>query len=124
MNTNKRILIVDSHSTMLRIIRNLLEQIGFKDIDESTDVESALEKFKVEDYGLVMSEWDIEGGSGYDFLKSIRGGDHNNQAPFIMLTAESNTANVIKAKEAGVSNFIVKPFNAETLKNKIRSAIA
>lgn len=123
MNTNIKVLIVDDYSTMLRIIRNLLNQIGFKDIDEAADGTQALEKFKQADYGLVISDWNMEPMSGYDFLKGVRAGAHNSNVPFIMITAESKTENVIKAKQAGVSNYIVKPFNAETLKGKIESVL-
>lgn len=123
MNTDIKVLIVDDYKTMLRIVRNLLNQIGFKDIDEAMDGTEALEKFQKNKYGLVISDWNMEPMSGYDFLKGVRGGAHNKDCPFIMVTAESKTENVIKAKQAGVSNYIVKPFNAETLKGKIESVL-
>lgn len=123
MNTDMKVLIVDDYKTMLRIVRNLLNQIGFKDIDEATDGTMALEKFGQANYGLVISDWNMEPMSGFDFLKAVRGGVHNKDVPFIMVTAESKTENVIKAKQAGVSNYIVKPFNAETLKGKIESVL-
>jgi len=123
MNTDMKVLIVDDYATMLRIIRNLLAQIGFKNVDEASDGTQALEKFKANDYGLVISDWNMEPMSGYDFLKEIRAGSHNTDVPFIMITAESKTENVVKAKQAGVSNYIVKPFNAETLKGKIESVL-
>jgi two-component system chemotaxis response regulator CheY len=82
-----------------------------------------LEKFKSANYGLVISDWNMEPMSGYELLKEIRGGAHSKDVPFIMITAESKTENVIKAKQAGVSNYIVKPFNAETLKGKIESVL-
>lgn len=123
MNKNIRVLIVDDYKTMLRIIRNLLNQIGFKEVDEAADGTQALEKFNSGNYGLIISDWNMEPMSGYDFLKAVRAGAHNNKVPFIMVTAESKTENVIKAKQAGVSNYIVKPFNAETLKAKIESVL-
>jgi two-component system chemotaxis response regulator CheY len=123
MNTDMKVLIVDDYNTMLRIIRNLLQQIGFKDITEAADGEAALEKFNADNYGLVISDWNMEPMSGYELLKSIRAGNKNASVPFIMITAESKTENVIKAKQAGVSNYIVKPFNAETLKGKIESVL-
>ena len=123
MNTDMKVLIVDDYNTMLRIIRNLLNQIGFKDIEEAADGTQALEKFRSGDYGLIISDWNMEPMSGYDFLKEVRAGSHNPKIPFIMITAESKTENVIKAKQAGVSNYIVKPFNAETLKGKIQSVL-
>lgn len=123
MNTDMKVLIVDDYNTMLRIIRNLLNQIGFKDVDEALDGTQALEMFNKKDYGMVISDWNMEPMSGYDFLKHVRAGSHNKDVPFIMITAESKTENVIKAKQAGVSNYIVKPFNAETLKGKIESVL-
>ena len=123
MNTDMKVLIVDDYKTMLRIVRNLLNQIGFKDIDEATDGTMALEKFGQANYGLVISDWNMEPMSGFDFLKAVRAGAHNKDVPFIMVTAESKTENVIKAKQAGVSNYIVKPFNAETLKGKIETVL-
>lgn len=124
MDTNIKVLIVDDYNTMLRIIRNLLNQIGFKDVEEASDGTVALEKFKKDNYGLIISDWNMEPMSGYDFLKHVRAGATNKDVPFIMITAESKTENVIKAKQAGVSNYIVKPFNADTLKGKIESVLA
>ena len=123
MNTDIKVLIVDDYNTMLRIIRNLLQQIGFKNVTEASDGEDALKKFNADNFGLVISDWNMEPMSGYDLLKSIRAGQRNKDGPFIMVTAESKTENVIKAKQAGVSNYIVKPFNAETLKAKIESVL-
>lgn len=123
MDTSVKVLIVDDYKTMLRIVRNLLNQIGFKDIEEATDGQMALEKFNQDNYGLIISDWNMEPMSGYDFLRAVRGGAKNKDVPFIMVTAESKTENVIKAKQAGVSNYIVKPFNAETLKGKIESVM-
>ena len=83
----------------------------------------ALEMFKSKTYGLVISDWNMEPMSGLDLLKQIRAGTNNNKVPFIMVTAESKTDNVIAAKEAGVSNYIVKPFNAATLKTKLSTVL-
>ena len=118
------VLIVDDYQTMLRIIKNLLGQLGFKKIDEATDGSAALELMKNKTYGLVISDWNMEPMTGLDLLKNVRANNDNNQkVPFIMITAESKTENVIAAKQAGVDNYIVKPFNAETLKQKITSVI-
>lgn len=122
--TDINILIVDDYNTMLRIIRNLLKQLGFNNVDEAHDGTEALELIKHKQYGLVISDWNMEPMTGLDLLKSIRGGDARHKAvPFIMVTAESKTENVVAAKEAGASNYIVKPFNADTLKQKMVSAI-
>jgi two-component system chemotaxis response regulator CheY len=118
------ILVVDDYSTMRRIIRNLLNQLGFPNIDEATDGSMALGMVGQKKYGLIVSDWNMEPMSGLDLLKGIRGGTSENKTvPFIMVTAESKTENVIMAKQAGVNNYIVKPFNAETLKGKIAAVI-
>lgn len=114
------VLIVDDYKTMLRIIKNLLGQIGFKNVDEATDAPTAISFMKNKKYGLVISDWNMEPMTGLDFLKHVREHENDNQdVPFIMVTAESKTENVIEAKKAGVNNYIVKPFNADTLKQKI-----
>jgi two-component system chemotaxis response regulator CheY len=104
---------------MVRIIRNLLKQLGFSDIDDAKDGQEALEKMNGRKYGLVISDWNMEPMTGYELLKSVRSSDTLQRTPFIMVTAESKTENVIAAKKAGVNNYIVKPFNAATLKSKI-----
>ena len=113
------ILIVDDYKTMLRIIRNLLKQIGFQNVDEATDGQAALERLRQRQYGLVISDWNMEPMTGLDLLRKVRADDSLHPVPFIMVTAESKTENVVTAKEAGVNNYIVKPFNAATLKNKL-----
>jgi len=125
VDMNMNVLIVDDYNTMLRIIKNLLKQLGFKNIDEATDGAMAYEKLKSKDYGLVISDWNMEPITGIEFLKRVRGDDGTKyqKTPFIMVTAESKTENVIAAKQAGVDNYIVMPFNAETLKQKIVSVI-
>jgi two-component system, chemotaxis family, chemotaxis protein CheY len=115
------VLVVDDYSTMVRIIRNLLAQIGFADVDDAKDGVSALEKMRIKRYGLVISDWNMEPMTGYDLLKEVRADPGLGQVPFIMVTAESKTENVIAAKKAGVNTYIVKPFNAQTLKSKIES---
>ena len=117
-------MIVDDYNTMLRIIKNLLKQLGFSNVDEATDGAMALDMVKGKDYGLIISDWNMEPMSGIELLKEIRGsGASYADTKFIMVTAESKTENVIAAKQAGVNNYIVKPFNAETLKQKMVSVI-
>lgn len=123
VDKNMNVLIVDDYKTMLRIIKNLLKQLGFNNVDEATDGSMALDMFQSKDYGLVISDWNMEPMSGLDLLRHVRGGAANADVPFIMVTAESKTDNVIVAKKAGVSNYIVKPFNAETLKTKIEAVL-
>jgi two-component system chemotaxis response regulator CheY len=115
------ILVVDDYNTMIRIIRNLLKQIGFENVDDASDGSAALAKMQGKKYGLVISDWNMEPMTGYDLLKEVRASPELSQTPFIMITAESKTENVIAAKKAGVSNYIVKPFNAATLKTKMEA---
>jgi two-component system chemotaxis response regulator CheY len=118
-----KVLVVDDYSTMRRIIRNLLTQIGYTDIDEASDGGDALQKLRQVHYGLVISDWNMEPMTGYDLLKQVRADEKLKATPFIMVTAESKTDNVIAAKKAGVDNYIVKPFNAATLQQKINSVM-
>ncbi len=113
------ILVVDDYNTMIRIIRNLLRQLGFEDVDDASDGSAALSKMRGKRYGLVISDWNMEPMTGFELLKQVRADAELGTTPFIMVTAESKTENVIAAKQAGVNNYIVKPFNAETLKSKI-----
>ena len=115
------ILIVDDYNTMIRIIRNLLRQLGFVNIDDANDGAAALAKMEQRKYGLVISDWNMEPMTGYDLLQHVRAHAQLSATPFIMVTAESNQAIVVAAKKAGVSNYIVKPFNAQTLKSKIEA---
>ena len=119
-----QILVVDDYRTMIRIIRNLLKQIGYEHVDEATDGSEALTKMRGKRYGLIISDWNMEPMTGYEFLKEVRADPALAPTPFIMVTAESKTENVIAAKKAGVNNYIVKPFNAQTLKNKIDAVFA
>ena len=113
------ILIVDDYKTMLRIIRNLLKQHGFENVEEATDGSAALQKLRESKFGLVISDWNMEPMTGIQLLREVRADENMKKMPFIMVTAESKTENVVIAKEAGVSNYIVKPFNAATLKSKL-----
>lgn len=123
VDMNINILIVDDYKTMLRIIRSLLNQIGFNNVDDAPDGSSALARLKEKKYELVISDWNMEPMTGLELLKNVRSDEALKTIPFIMVTAESKTENVIAAKQAGVSNYIVKPFNAETLKAKLASVL-
>ena len=118
------VLVVDDYNTMIRIIRNLLKQIGFSDIDDAADGSAALARMREKKYGLVISDWNMEPMTGYELLKEVRADPGLSKTPFIMVTAESKTENVMAAKKAGVNNYIVKPFNAQTLKTKIEAVFA
>ncbi|WP_114943958.1 response regulator [Microvirga calopogonii] len=113
------VLVVDDYQTMVRILRNLLKQIGFNDVDDASDGQAALEKLRARKYGLVISDWNMAPMTGYELLQQVRADAELNALPFIMVTAEAKTENVVAAKKAGVNNYIVKPFNAETLRTKI-----
>src|ERR1051325_609116 len=118
------VLIVDDYKTMIRIIRNLLKQLGFVNVDEAGDGSAALNMMRQKNYGLVISDWNMEPMTGFELLREVRADDHLSRTPFIMVTAESKTENVIAAKKAGVNNYIVKPFNAQTLQQKIETVFA
>jgi two-component system chemotaxis response regulator CheY len=124
VDSSMPILVVDDYSTMIRIIRNLLRQLGFQHVDDATDGTMALAKMQNRRYGLVISDWNMEPMTGYELLKQVRADPNISSTPFIMVTAESKTENVIAAKQAGVNNYIVKPFNAATLKSKIEAVFA
>ena len=125
VDNNMRVLIVDDYKTMPRIMRNLLKQLSFENVEEAIDGTAALEKLREfnGEFGLVISDWNMEPMTGIQLLRELRGDDELKQIPFIMVTAESRSENVIAAKEAGVSNYIVKPFNAETLKSKMENVL-
>ena len=113
------ILVVDDYQTMLRIIRNLLQQIGFENVDDAGNGEIALQKIREKHYKLIISDWNMEPMTGFQLLQRVREERGSSEIPFIMVTAESKTDNVVAARRAGVSHYIVKPFNAATLKAKI-----
>src|SRR3979411_68033 len=119
IDKSMNVLIVDDYKTMLRIIRNLLEQIEFNNVEEASDGAEALAKLRTGNFGLVISDWNMAPMTGLQLLQEVRADTRLKHVPFIMITAESKTENVVAAKQAGVSNYIVKPFNAETLKGKI-----
>ena len=117
------VLVVDDYKTMVRIIRNLLKQLGFNNVDEASDGTEALDKMQKGNFGLVISDWNMEPMTGYELLRHVRADERLKGTPFIMVTAESKTENVIAAKKAGVNNYIVKPFNAQTLRSKMATVI-
>ena len=123
VDLNMKVLVVDDYKTMVRIIRNLLKQLNFNNVEEASDGGSALRKLREGNFGLVVSDWNMEPMTGFQLLKEVRADDKLKDLPFIMVTAESKTENVIAAKEAGVSNYIVKPFNAATLKSKLTGVL-
>jgi two-component system chemotaxis response regulator CheY len=124
VDKSMNVLIVDDYKTMLRIIRNLLKQIDFNNVEEACDGTEALTKLRAGNFGLVISDWNMQPMTGLELLQEVRQDARLKALPFIMITAESKTENVVAAKQAGVSNYIVKPFNAETLREKIEKVLA
>jgi two-component system chemotaxis response regulator CheY len=125
LSPDMRVLIVDDHKTMLRIVRNMLAQINITQVDEATDGEAALRKLLEEKYDLILSDWNMQPMPGLQFLQQVRRDVtyRHTHVPFILVTAEARPENVMEARNAGVDNYIVKPFNAETLESKISTAL-
>ncbi|MBI5599143.1 MAG: chemotaxis response regulator CheY [Deltaproteobacteria bacterium] len=123
LDQKMRILIVDDFSTMRRIIRNLLKEAGYSNVDEADDGATALPKLKSEKFDFIISDWNMPLMSGLDLLKAVRADAGLKGIPFLMVTAEAVQENIIQAAQAGVSSYIVKPFTAATLKEKIDKII-
>ncbi|BCB96450.1 two-component system response regulator [Dissulfurispira thermophila] len=119
-NFGIKVLVVDDFPTMRRIVKNLLKQIGFENIDEAEDGAQALNKLRSGNYGLVVSDWNMPNMEGIDLLRNVRQeAEPLKNIPFLMVTAEAEKEKVIEAIKAGVDNYIVKPFTAEVLKEKL-----
>jgi two-component system, chemotaxis family, chemotaxis protein CheY len=116
---NMKILTVDDFSTMRRIIRNMLRQLGYNNIVEAEDGAEALSLLQREKVDFVISDWNMPNMSGLDLLKAIRADDNLKPLPVLLVTAEALKENVVEALKAGVNNYVVKPFTAETLKERI-----
>ncbi|HAG53305.1 MAG TPA: hypothetical protein DCL21_05925 [Alphaproteobacteria bacterium] len=123
VDKNMRILVVDDFHTMRRIVINLLKQLGFSNVVEAGDGKEALEKVHSDKIDLVVSDWNMPNMTGIEFLKELRADERYKSLPFIMVTAEGKKENVIAAVHAGVSNYVVKPFNAATLKEKLTKVV-
>lgn len=120
MNLDMKILIVDDFSTMRRIIKNILRQLGFTNVQEADDGATAWPKIQAEDFDLIVTDWNMPKMSGLELLKAIRSDEDLKDLPVLMVTAEALKENIIEAVKAGVSNYIVKPFTAETLQEKLQ----
>lgn len=116
---NMKVLVVDDMSTMRRIVKNILKQLGFNNLEEAENGQDALTKLKGESYGFVVSDWNMPVMMGIDMLRAIRADDKLKHLPVLMVTAEAQKENLMEAIQAGVSNYIVKPFTAETMQEKI-----
>lgn len=118
-DTNMKILVVDDMSTMRRIVKNILKQLGFNNLEEAENGQEALTKLKADSYGFVVSDWNMPVMMGIDLLRAIRADEKLKQIPVLMVTAEAQKENLMEAVQAGVSNYVVKPFTAETMQEKI-----
>ena len=116
---NMKILVVDDMVTMRRIVKNILKQLGFANVEEAENGQEALQKLRADTYGFVVSDWNMPVMTGIDMLRAIRADEKLKTTPVLMVTAEAQQSNLIEAVQAGVSNYIVKPFTAETLHEKI-----
>jgi two-component system chemotaxis response regulator CheY len=118
-DTNMKFLVVDDFSTMRRIVRNLLKELGFTNVDEAEDGVVALQKLKSEPYDFIVSDWNMPNMTGIDLLKAIRADAALKHLPVLMVTAEAKKENIIAAAQAGASGYVVKPFTAATLDEKL-----
>ena len=123
MDLETKVMVVDDFATMRRIVKGALKQLGFKNIIEADDGSTALEELKKEKVGLILCDWNMPKMTGLDLLKSVRGDDGLKAIPFIMVTAEAQKENVVDAVKAGVSNYVMKPFTPDTLKEKIEKVL-
>lgn len=123
VSMDMKILVVDDYKTMLKIVSNLLKQVGFRHIDTASDGGEAFTKLQRGEYGLVISDWNMQPVTGLDLLRKVRADKKLATTPFIMVTAESKSENVVTAKQSGVNNYIVKPFTAQVLKQKLVSVL-
>jgi two-component system chemotaxis response regulator CheY len=119
MDKNMKILIVDDFSTMRRIIKNVLHEIGYDNTDEADDGKTALPMLQNGNYDFLITDWNMPGMTGIDLLKAVRASEKTAKLPVLLVTAEAKRDQIVKAAEAGVSGYIVKPFTPETLKEKI-----
>jgi len=119
LNKNMKILIVDDFSTMRRIVKNLLRDLGFNNTQEADDGLTALPMLKKGEFDFVVTDWNMPGMQGIDLLKNIRADAELKHLPVLMITAEAKREQIIEAAQAGVNGYIVKPFTAATLKEKL-----
>ncbi len=124
IDTKMKVLVVDDFSTMRRIVKNILRQLGFENIVEADDGETAVSKLETERIDFVISDWNMPKMSGLELLKWVRSHDEFKDLPFLMVTAEAQKENILEAVKAQVSNYIVKPFTAEVMNEKIEKIFA
>ena len=120
MDLGMKVLVVDDFATMRRIVKNVLRQIGFTNISEADDGKAALKVLKGERFDLILCDWNMPEISGLEVLKQMKSDDELKKIPFVMVTAEAQKDHIIEAVKAGVNSYIVKPFTAETIGEKLK----
>lgn len=123
LDSNLRVLIVDDFATMRKIEKNILGQLGIKKVDEADDGSTALPKLQANTYDIVLLDWNMPNMTGLEMLKALRSGDNNKDVPVIMVTAEALKDNIVAAAQAGVNDYIVKPFTAGVLEEKLKKVL-
>ena len=123
VDKSMNVLVVDDYKTMVRIVRGLLGQLGFTNVDDATDGPTALGMLRAKSYGLVLSDWNMQPMSGLELLKTVRADDRTRSLPFVMVTAEAKAENVVAARQAGVNNYVIKPFTLAVLKQKLTTVL-
>jgi two-component system chemotaxis response regulator CheY len=117
------VLVVDDYKSMVRIVRGMLNQLGFVNVDDAPDGAAAMALLKEKDYGLVLSDWNMQPVTGLELLKQVSAEERTKKTPFVMVTAEAKVENVIAARQAGVNNYVIKPFTLAVLKQKLTSVV-
>jgi two-component system chemotaxis response regulator CheY len=123
VDKSMKVLVIDDYKTMVRIVRTLMNQLGFQNIEDATDGQTALDMIRSRSYGLVLSDWNMQPMTGYDLLKAVRADERTKTLPFVMVTAEAKAENVVAARQAGVNNYIIKPFTLAVLKQKLTTVL-
>ncbi len=123
VDKNMNVLVVDDYKAMTRIIRNLMLDLNFKNVDEATCGPSALELLRSKTYGLVLSDWNMQPMNGLELLRHVRADERTRTLPFVMVTAEAKADNVVLARKAGANNYIIKPFTLAVLRQKLTGVL-
>ncbi len=123
VDKSMNVLVVDDYKSMIRIVRGLLNQLGFQNVDEALDGPTALALIRSKTYGLVLSDWNMQPMSGLELLKEVRADERTKTLPFVMVTAEAKAENVVAARQAGVNNYVIKPFTLAVLKQKLTTVL-
>ena len=124
MDLNMKVLIVDDFATMRRILKNIMKQIGFSDITEADNGKNALKVLRSQEIDLILCDWNMPEMPGIEVLNTVRADDELKNTPFVMVTAEAQKENIIEAVKAGVSSYVVKPFTAETVEQKLKKVFS